>query len=76
MDTLTVQKNSGKSIESIEMEIRTQLGAEGHTLPWDNTGNRLGRPGPGVPGTRLPSRLSSEGYRWEGERLVKNGAQQ
>lgn len=59
----------------IEDQIRQNLVGQGRSLPWDNTkiGNagRLGRPGPGVPGTRLLRRLRDEGWRWEGENLVR-----
>ena len=69
LDVFTVDKGSGRTVQSIESEIRTNLGREGHKLPWDNTDQRLGREGPGVPGTRLPRRLR-ESYQWQGENLV------
>src|SRR4029079_9535450 len=71
-DAWTVAKDAGRTIETVESDIRANLAAQGHSLPWDNTGKRLGRTGPGVPGTRLGSRLSKQGYRWEGENLVKD----
>ena len=72
VDTFTVPKGGGKTIEAIEAEVRRGVGAIGGPLPWDNTQGRLGRVGPGVPGTRLPRRLRQQGYRWEGNKLIKD----
>ncbi len=65
----TVDKNSAYSIEAIEKQIRENLEKQGHSLPWDNTENRLGRSGPGVPGTRLNRKLRAT-HTWDGEKLV------
>ena len=48
VDVFTIEKNSSRTIESIESEIRNAFGA-GKSLPWDNTGGRLGRKGSGLP---------------------------
>jgi hypothetical protein len=83
---LTAQQSSGRRLEVdafafhsgdvtpelIEKQMRKQLESTGYTLPWDNTSERLNRPGPGVPGTRLPRKLREQGYRWEDGRLVKD----
>ncbi len=72
VDVFTVPKGSTRTLESIEAEVRRGVGAISGDLPWDNTQGRLGRPGPGVPGTRLPRRLREQGYRWENGELVKD----
>lgn len=36
----------------------------GQSLPWDNTNRRLGRPGPGVPFTRLSGKLAKT-HEWD-----------
>ena len=65
VDTFTF-KSEGFSPQKIEDQIRQNLTSQGHSLPWDNSPvgvgkqGRLGRPGPGVPGTRLPKRLRDE----------------
>jgi hypothetical protein len=43
-------KPSGRNAEFYEGALRTKMEGEGHKLPWDNTGGRLGRPGFGTPG--------------------------
>jgi hypothetical protein len=58
--------------EKVESQIRSHLVDQGEKLPWDNTKQRLGRPGPGVPGTRGSKMLRSEGWGWNGEDYVKN----
>ncbi|MBL8953679.1 MAG: hypothetical protein JNK82_23090, partial [Myxococcaceae bacterium] len=63
VDVFTV-KSEGRTAESIEKEVRAHLEGQGHKLPWDNTGNRLGRPGPGVPGAPIPRALRDK-YEWE-----------
>ena len=69
LDVFTVDKSSTRTVQSIEGEIRSNMIKEGHALPWDNTDQRLGRPGPGVPGTRLGRGLR-DSYEWQGEDLV------
>jgi RHS repeat-associated protein len=59
---------SGKA-EETEKIVREKLSSEGEQLLWDNTKQRLGRPGPGVPGTR-DSRLKNE-WEWQGENYVR-----
>ncbi len=39
--------------EFYEKALRTKMEGEGHLLPWDNTGQRLGKPGFGTPGEGL-----------------------
>ena len=76
MELHTVPKPDGSSLESVEASVREKLVADGHTLPWDNSGVRLGRPGPGVPNAPVPRRLRVQGVRWQGEKLVnKNGVE-
>ncbi|RKH44583.1 hypothetical protein D7X12_10075 [Corallococcus sicarius] len=72
LDTWTVPKDSSRSIEYLEAQVRAQLEGQGHRLPWDNTGGRLGRPGPGVPGV-YQSTTAEQGYVWDGETYVKTG---
>jgi hypothetical protein len=72
LDVFTLPKGGDKTLEALEAEVRRGVGAIGGPLPWDNTDQRLGRAGPGVPGTRLPRRLRDQGYRWEGDKLVKD----
>ncbi len=48
IDAFEVEINQRGAIEG---QIRRQLGAEPGTLPWDNSGGRLGRPGSGTPST-------------------------
>ncbi|MGH8109154.1 MAG: eCIS core domain-containing protein [Arenimonas sp.] len=43
-------KASEQTAESFEKALRAKMSAEGHAMPWDNTGGRLGRPGFGTPG--------------------------
>jgi len=40
---------SADGIYDAESALRSELERMGHKLPWDNTGGRLGRPGPGTP---------------------------
>ena len=72
VDVMTVPKDPSRTVQSVEQEIRSHLEAQGHALPWDQTSRRLGRPGPGVPGTPPSRRLRNEGYGWSGEQLVKD----
>ncbi|AUX40055.1 uncharacterized protein SOCE26_014510 [Sorangium cellulosum] len=69
LDAFTLPKTSSMTIESIEKEIRTHFESLGHKLPWDNTRQRLGYEGPGVPHTRLNKKLRKT-HEWVGERLV------
>lgn len=39
-----------KMANSLEAALRKKLTGEGHAMPWDNTGGRLGRSGFGTPG--------------------------
>jgi Domain of unknown function (DUF4157) len=39
-----------KNAEFYESALRGHMESQGHALPWDNTGQRLGRPGFGTPG--------------------------
>lgn len=39
--------------EDVEGPLRSAMEAEGQIMPWDNTGGRLERPGPGVPFERI-----------------------
>jgi len=73
VDALTVEKVDAYSVEAVEKQTRQSLEQMGHTLPWDNTDNRLGRPGPGVPFTRLKGPLRAT-HEWdEHGNLVKKG---
>jgi RHS repeat-associated protein len=59
----------------VETQVREHLVKQGEKLPWDNSPmanrqGRLGRPGPGVPGTRV-KRLEAQGWHWEGENYVQ-----
>lgn len=64
LDAFSVDKSAINSIESIEKSMREGLEKAGHSLPWDNTGQRLGRPGPGTPFTRLNSKLRNT-HEWD-----------
>jgi hypothetical protein len=65
LDTMTFsEKATGVEVGKLEGELRKRLNAKGHPLPWDNTGGRLGRPGPGVPGLPLPPDLLP-GHEWD-----------
>ena len=66
-----VKKTGSFTTETAERALRSFHELMGETLPWDNTASRLGRPGPGVPGTHLPRPLREQGYAWEGNELVK-----
>ena len=50
-------KPSTKKAETFEKALRKKMEADGHAMPWDNTGGRLKRPGFGTPGegARTPS---------------------
>jgi hypothetical protein len=63
VDTITVRKGSGQTMEALEAEVRSTLLDQGHRLRWDNTGSRLGRTGPGVPGASIPRRMRDD-FRW------------
>ena len=63
LDAISFKKGDF-SAEAVEKQIRENLRRNGHRLPWDNTGGRLGRQGPGVPGASLPRRLRSK-YKWD-----------
>ena len=71
LDVFSIDKVSEYSLEAIEKQFRAHFESMGHSLPWDNTSNRLGRPGPGVPGAQIPRRLRVLGYHWLGESLVQ-----
>jgi hypothetical protein len=76
VEAFTVPKTAGRSVETFEKELRSTLEAQGHKLPWDNTQQRLSkpglpRPGPGVPTSAIPSRLRKEGWQWVKEKFVK-----
>ncbi|WOJ90443.1 hypothetical protein RZS28_03870 [Methylocapsa polymorpha] len=43
-------KAGGRNAEFYEQALREQMEGQGHALPWDNTSQRLGRPGFGTPG--------------------------
>lgn len=43
-------KPSKQKAETFEAALRKKMVGDGHAMPWDNTGNRLGRPGFGTPG--------------------------
>ncbi len=42
-----------KNLTFMETTLRDRMLKEGKTLPWDNTGNRLGTEGPGVPKNKV-----------------------
>jgi hypothetical protein len=65
MELVTVPESSGSTFEAVEKEVRETLVGKGEKLPWDQTGQRLGREGPGVPGSPLPRRLREKGWRWK-----------
>ncbi|WP_437652716.1 DUF6531 domain-containing protein [Sorangium sp. So ce1182] len=69
LDAFTLPKTSTMTIESVEKQIRNHIESIGHKLPWDNTRQRLGYEGPGVPHTRLNRKLRQT-HEWVGERLV------
>ncbi|ODS25042.1 hypothetical protein AB835_00620 [Candidatus Endobugula sertula] len=53
----TKYKQESDSVD-VESVLRNKMMEEGHIMPWDNTsvgnsGGRLNRPGPGVPGERI-----------------------
>ncbi|WP_241757793.1 RHS repeat-associated core domain-containing protein [Myxococcus landrumensis] len=70
VDAWTVSRNSGRTVQSIEGEVRQHLEAQGHAMPWDNSNGRLGRPGPGVPGVYQRT-TAKKGYHWDGVEYVK-----
>jgi hypothetical protein len=72
VEILDVKKTGSFTTESAEKAVRSHYELMGEKLPWDNTGGRLGRPGPGVPGTRLPRSLREQGYAWEGTELIRS----
>lgn len=41
---------TAKTAETFEKILRDKMEADGHEMPWDNTNQRLGRPGFGTPG--------------------------
>jgi hypothetical protein len=43
-------KPGTKTAEFYESALRAKMESQGHGMPWDNTGQRLGRPGFGTPG--------------------------
>jgi hypothetical protein len=65
MEIYTVPKEEGVTFQQSEKDLRTKLEQEGHDMPWDQTDQRLGREGPGVPGSPLPRRLRQRGWRWK-----------
>jgi RHS repeat-associated protein len=62
---------NGAKVEAAEKGVRNMLELSGERLLWDNTRQRLLRPGPGVPGTRVPGRLRRQGYRWVADLFVR-----
>ncbi len=63
---------------AVESQVRNTLISQGQSLPWDNTRlpgaggvPRLGRPGPGVPGTTPSRTLRNQGWHWEGENFLQ-----
>ncbi|NSL88408.1 hypothetical protein ECE50_016330 [Chitinophaga sp. Mgbs1] len=64
VDALTIDKSNSHTIQAVEKQVRNYFLEQGHPLPWDNTDNRLGRDGPGVPFTRL-SRKHRDEYKWD-----------
>src|SRR5207253_9980777 len=65
MEIYTVPKEEGVTFQQPEKDLRAKLEQEGHEMPWDQTEQRLGREGPGVPGAPLPRRLRQRGWRWK-----------
>lgn len=72
LDVFMLPTEGTKTLTALEAEVRRGVGVIAGPLPWDNTDNRLGRPGPGVPGARVPRALRKQGYRWDGDKLVKD----
>jgi len=80
LDVVSVPQSSmNLKVGGLENQIRQNALNAGESLPWDNSripgvGTNLGRPGPGVPGTRWPSRLQRQGWEWQGENAVQRSA--
>jgi hypothetical protein len=49
LEVAVVQPRGGKTIRDVETGLRSRMEAEGHVMPWDNSGGRLGRPDRGTP---------------------------
>jgi hypothetical protein len=80
IDVLEVTPKKGQGIKSIEDPLREQVlsdliaqspaGTKAEALlPWDNSYQRLGRPGPGTPGVRDHA-MREAGVYWENEQPV------
>lgn len=66
VDCLTIDRVDEYKPEAVEKQARAALEKMGHKLPWDNTENRLGRPGPGVPFVR-PGKSARVTHKWDKE---------
>jgi Domain of unknown function (DUF4157) len=53
LEVTEITPAAGKTLDFYEGQLRAQLEGEGNIMPWDNTGNRLGRGGPGTPYTPI-----------------------
>ncbi len=49
LDVAIVRTRGRSNIRDVEANLRSRLSDEGHVLPWDNTGQRLGRSDRGTP---------------------------
>ena len=70
LDVFTVDKSTVGTVENLEKTIRENLERIGFTLPWDNTNQRLGRVGPGVPFTRLSQKLRNL-FQWNSKGMLE-----
>ena len=73
-DLYTLPKPAAGTLEPFENRLRWYFELQGEPLLWDQQDRfrtRLGRPGPGVPGTPPRRKLRSQGYRWDGSKLIK-----
>jgi len=65
MQMWRVAPPSGTTAQAIEKQVRNTLTDTGHDLLWDNSGERLGRTGPGVPFV-TSSLTRRNAWGWEG----------
>ncbi|HBE58963.1 MAG TPA: hypothetical protein DEG17_21045 [Cyanobacteria bacterium UBA11149] len=69
IETYLVPTSQKIPLKTFETHLRQKLISEGHKLPWDNTGARLGYQGKGIPSFLTPEQ-KKQGHYWEGDRLV------